>query len=170
MPVKHRILCVFWAIHLALCVLCVLPEKFQAAPSRAWRLLTPYGVYTGAANRYGFFAPNVPSARRVRVRVLCGEEWVPIEPPVSSSESQLRVLTVSSLVMHKEMEETVAASWAAFALNSLPCAKTAVVETEYYGVPTMSDYRRGERPNWSLLHVLAFMTKEQLKSVEESRQ
>ena len=162
MPLKRRILCIFWTIHLALCVLWVLPDRLSAPRSRAWRFVVPYGLYTGADNKYAFFAPTVPSARRVRVRVLCGAEWIPFETTVSSSESRLRLHTITSMVMHKETEEHVAASWAAFALGRTPCAKAALVEVDYYGIPTISDYRRGERPDWNLLHVLAFMTKEEL--------
>ena len=136
MPLKRRILCIFWTIHLALCVLWVLPDRLSAPRSRAWRFVVPYGLYTGADNKYAFFAPTVPSARRVRVRVLCGAEWIPFETT----------------------------------FGNFPCAKVALVEVDYYGIPTISDYRRGERPDWNLLHVLAFMTKEELKSAEESRQ
>jgi len=153
---------------LALCVLWVLPDKFRAPHNLAWRFVVPYGLYTGADNKYAFFAPTVPSAQRVRVRVLCGAQWIPFEATVNSSESRLRLHTIASLVMHKETEEHVAASWAAFALGSMPCANAALVEVDYYGIPTMDDYRRGDRPGWNLLHVLAFMTKEELKSAEES--
>ena len=169
MATRHRIACVFWALHLTLCVLCVLPDRIRTTGRRAWQFLSPYGVYTGAANKYGFFAPNVPSARRLRVRVLCGEEWIPVDVPVNSTESQLRILTISSLVMHKEVEESVAASWAAFGLSRFPCATAALVETDYYGIPSMEEYRRGERPSWELMHILAFMTREQLKAVEDLR-
>jgi len=169
-PVKRRILCIFWTIHLALCVLWVLPDKFNAPRNRAWRFVVPYGLYSGADNKYAFFAPVVPSARRVRVRVLCGAEWIPFETTVNSNESRLRLHTIATMVMQKETDEQMAASWAAFALGNMPCATAALVEVDYYSVPSVSDYRRGERPDWNLLHVLAFMTKEELKSVEESRQ
>lgn len=170
MPLQRRILCIFWAIHLALCVLWVLPNKLSAPRNRAWRFLLPYGLYTGADNKYAFFAPNVPNARRVRIRVLCNGEWIPFETTVNSSESRLRLYTISSLMMHGEVEEQLGASWAAFALGRTPCAKAALVEEDYYGIPTVSEYRRGERPGWNLLHVQAFMTKEELKSAEEARQ
>ena len=170
MPLKHRILCIFWTIHLALCLLWVLPDKISAPRSRAWRFVVPYGLYTGADNKYAFFAPVVPNARRVRVRVLCGEEWIPFETSVNSSESRLRLHTIATMVMQKDNEEHMAASWAAFALGRTPCAKAALVEVDYYGIPTLADYRQGDRPSWNLLHVLAFMTQEQLKSTEESRQ
>src|SRR5205807_8544613 len=65
--------------------------KISAPRSRAWRFVVPYGLYTGADNKYAFFAPVVPNARRVRVRVLCGEEWIPFETSVNSSESRLRL-------------------------------------------------------------------------------
>jgi hypothetical protein len=167
---QRRILCIFWAIHLALCVLWVLPDKLSAPRSRALRFLLPYGLYTGAGNKYAFFAPNVPSARRVRIRVLCGGEWIPFETAVNSSESLLRLHTITSMMMRAEVEEQLGASWAAFALGRTPCAKAALVEEDYYGIPAVSDYRRGERPGWNLLHVQAFMTKEELKATEEARQ
>jgi len=170
MSTKQRLLLAFWAVHLTLCVFSAAPDFLHIAHSRAWRFIAPYGAYTGATNKYGFFAPNVPGARRVRVRVLCGEEWIPVEAPLQSAESKLRLTTITSLLMFKETEEPVAASWAAYAFGNFPCAKAALVEVDYYGIPTLADYRQGDRPSWNLLHVLAFMTQEQLKSTEESRQ
>jgi len=170
MSVKQRILSAFWAFHLALCVIYILPNGMPAAPSYTWRFVAPYGAYTGAATGYGFFAPNVPRARRIRVRVLCGDQWTFVEAPLEGSESRLRLMTITSLLMQKEMEESVAASWAAFAFGKFPCAQAALVEVDYYMIPTIQEYRQGSRPGWKLRQVLPFSTKDQLKSTEHSTQ
>src|SRR3989442_10428389 len=115
MSIKQRLLLAFWAVHLTLCIFSVLPDVLHAAHSRAWKVIAPYGAYTGATTRYGFFAPQVPNARRVRARVLCGEEWIPVEAPLKGMESKLRLSTITSLMMYKQMEEPMAASWAAYA-------------------------------------------------------
>ena len=169
MSTKQRLLLAFWAVHLTLCVFSAAPDFLHIAHSRAWRFIAPYGAYTGATNKYGFFAPNVPGARRVRVRVLCGEEWIPVEAPLQGPESKLRLTTVTSLLMFKEMEEPVAASWAAYAFGNFPCAKAALVEVDYYEVPSMKDYRQGKRPEWTLLKIFSFTTQDILKSLTEPK-
>jgi hypothetical protein len=156
MAAKRRAVCAFWIFHIALCVLFAAPDVFHLAQRSVWRVLRPYGVYTGAASRYGFFAPNVPSARRVRVRVLCGENWIPVDAPLRGPESQLRLSTITSLLMYKEVEESVAASWAAYGFGKLDCGEAALVEVDYYEIPPIQDYRHGARPQWTLLRVFAF--------------
>ncbi len=169
MAAKRRAVCAFWIIHIALCVLFVAPDVLHTAQGPVWRVLRPYGVYTGAASRYGFFAPNVPSARRVRVRVLCGEKWIPVQAPLRGAESELRLTTITSLLMYKEVEESVAASWAAYAFGKLDCGEAALVEVDYYEVPPIQEYRRGARPQWNLLRVFAFAPPGVIKPGEVSK-
>jgi hypothetical protein len=167
MSIKRRLLLAFWAFHLTLCLLSAAPDFLHIAHSRTWSFIAPYGAYTGATNKYGFFAPNVPSARRVRARVLCDEEWIPVEMPLQSMESRLRLTTITSLLMYKEIEEPVAASWGAYAFGNFPCAKAALVEVDYYEVPPMKDYRQGKRPDWEVLKVFSFTTEDILKSLRK---
>ena len=160
MPLKtfdqHGLVRAFWIAHLTLCVLFAAPDVLHLAQGWTWRVLGTYGAYTGAANRYGFFAPNVPNARRIRVRALCGGRWLSVDSPLRGWEAQQRLTTISSLVMRKEVEEGVAGSWAAFAFNHIPCAEVALVEVDHFQVPAMDEYRAGQRPAWKLLRVFTF--------------
>lgn len=148
----RRLLWAFWLFHLAFCVLFVCWPAFHSDSNPLWRGLHIYGAYTGASNAYGFFAPAVPSARRLNVKALCGDRSIPVEIPLRG-ESRHRLTTITSLTAYKQIEEAVAGSVAAYAFGKNPCASAVLVELEYFAAPSMEGYRRGERPEWKLLRV-----------------
>jgi hypothetical protein len=122
-----------------------------------WRWLAGYGAYTGAATGYGFFAPVVPDARRIRIRVLSDGRWTPVDPPLHGPETAVRLATVADLTMFDEIAPGVAASFAAYAFAQVPSSRAALVEVDYYDVPTAGEYRQGVRPEWKLLRVFSFL-------------
>jgi hypothetical protein len=152
-PRSRRRLCgAFWAFHLTFCALFVCWPAFHSGANPLWRYLRVYGAYTGASNAYGFFAPAVPSARRVEVTALCGERLIPVQVPLRG-ESSNRLTSITSLTSYQQVERAVVACFGAYALARQPCATAALVKVEYYAVPGIEEYRRGKRPGWKLLRI-----------------
>jgi len=144
-------------LHFLVAIAYVAAEPLGLDPDRRWfRAASRFGAYTGAATRYGFFAPVLPAARRLRAKVLCDGAWIEVPPPVSGTESSLRLITISSLTMYPQIRRAVGASWAAHAFGRFPCAEAALVELDVYAVPSMREYRGGARPFWMLLEVMPF--------------
>lgn len=157
----------FWAWHLGFCLLFVSWPAFHSAANPLWPYLRVYGAYTGASNSYGFFAPEVPSARRVEVTALCGDRSIPVEIPLRG-ESRNRLTSITSLTSYPEIQQGVVACLGAYALGRYPCASAALVKVEYYAVPSMADYRRGERPQWKLLRIYPLALASSLKTANGS--
>lgn len=147
----------FWTLHLAVCLLFAASHAARTSKHPLLRALAVYGVYSGAANGYGFFSPVVPDARRMRVRVLCGDRWLDAAPHLHGSESDVRLGTIADLTMMDQFAPAVAASFAASAFSRFPAASAALVEVDFYDVPTPAGYRRGLRPEWTLLRVFSFL-------------
>ncbi|MCS6953755.1 MAG: hypothetical protein RMK57_14480 [Bryobacterales bacterium] len=161
---RRRALCWgFWAFHLTFCLIFVTWPAFRTRANPLWRYLRVYGAYTGASNAYGFFAPVVPNARRVQVKALCGERSIPVEIPLRG-ESRNRLTSITSLTSYRQIEQGVVASFGAYALGKYPCASAALVTVEYFAVPSMADYRRGERPRWKLLRIYPLTLASSLKA------
>lgn len=165
---KRRLSGLFWAFHLAFCLLFVSWPAFHSSANPLWRYLRVYGAYTGASNSYGFFAPQVPSARRVEVTALCGDMSIPVEIPLRG-ESRNRLTSITSLTSYPQIERGVVASLGAYALGQYPCASAALVKVEYYAVPSMADYRRGARPQWKLLRIYPLALATSLKAAGGGR-
>src|ERR1035441_3680363 len=153
----------FWLFHLAFCILFVVWPGFHSDANPLWRFLSVYGAYTGASNAYGFFSPAVPSARRLSVRALCGDRSIPVELPLYG-ESRNRLTTITSLTVYKQIEQAVVGSLGAYAFGKSPCATAVLVEIEYFGVPSLADYRRGDHPRWELLRVYPLARADDLKT------
>lgn len=161
---RRRTLCwAFWAFHLTFCLLFVSWPAFRSGANPLWRYLRVYGAYTGASNAYGFFSPAVPSARRVQVTALCGEQSIPVEIPLRG-ESRNRLTSITSLTSYRQIEQGVVGSFGAYALAKYPCASAALVKVEYFAVPSMAAYRRGERPRWKLLRIYPLTLASSLKA------
>jgi hypothetical protein len=157
----------FWLFHLTFCVFYVSWPAFHSEANPLWAVLQIYGAYTGASNAYGFFAPAVPSGRRLTASALCGDQSIPVDIPLHG-EARHRLTTVTSLTAYRKIEEAVAASVGAYALGRNPCASAALVRIEYYSIPSIEDYRRGERPQWKLLRIYPFTYAASLDGRRES--
>ncbi|HXG32335.1 MAG TPA: hypothetical protein VNJ11_03140 [Bryobacteraceae bacterium] len=165
---RRKLAGAFWAFHLSFCVLFVSWPAFRSEANPLWRYLRIYGAYTGASTAYGFFAPAVPSARRVEVTALCGERLIPVEVPLRG-ESRNRLTSITSLTSYPQVERAVVACFGAYALARQPCATAALVKVEYYAVPSMEAYRRGKRPGWKLLRIYPLAPASALKVARGGR-
>lgn len=148
-------------VHLGL-VICG-AARFAPVPhnTRVGDAIACYQAYTGSDNGYGFFAPGVASAKRV---VLHGyhaqeNEWVTRIENGVGREVQLRLSTTAGLFSQEEHHEEMAASWAAWMFGEDPDASPVIVEIQAYAIPTMSEFRAGERPDWQPMEVFPFARK-----------
>jgi len=143
--------------HLAL-VVCG-AARFLPAPreSRAARLVLMYGEYSGSNNGYGFFAPSVASPWDVRFSIYAdGEGWVEGASPEGNNEVRLRFHTVLGSLSKDELREPVAASLAAKKFTSYPRAELINTHVRVLDLPTMEEYRAGQRPEWVTVNVYSF--------------
>jgi hypothetical protein len=165
---KRTLASVFWAFHVAFCLLFVSWPAFHSNANPLWRFLRVYGAYTGASNAYGFFSPSVPSARRVEVTALCGERSIPVEIPLRG-ESRNRLTSIAGLTAYRQIEEGVAACFGAYAFARQPCASAVLVKIEYFAMPSMTEYRAGKRPAWRLLRIYPLTLASTLKGGDRNQ-
>jgi hypothetical protein len=129
------------------------------APGRA---LQWYGAMSGADAGYNFFAPRVGSELRVAF-VLTGPDGRRWEDDLTAGENQEVKLRVGSMTglfpaapEGEALRRDLAASWAATMFGRHPDADEVTVRVEVYEVPSMEDYRAGQRPEWRLVYTAHF--------------
>lgn len=127
-----------------------------------------YQAYSGSDNGYGFFAPGVAFPKRVMLHSYHADkdEWVTKLETGASRETQLRLSTTAGLFSQEKNHELIAASWAAWTLGNDPDASPVIVEIQVYVIPTMSEFRAGERPQWQATEVFPFARRSKDKSAQ----
>jgi|GEM_PF-1148163 len=167
-PFLFRVIICATIVHLGL-VICG-AVRFAPYPqnTRVGDALRCYQSYTGSDNAYGFFAPGVASAKRVVLHGYHAQQnvWVTrIEAPVGR-EIQLRLSTTAGLFSQEGHHEQLAASWAAWMFGEDLDASPVIVEIQAYAMPTMSEFRAGERPDWQVMEVFPFARRGGTKSAQ----
>jgi hypothetical protein len=122
--------------------------------------------YTGADGSYGFFAPSVASQVRA-VFTLSDDEgnsWQDTLEGNRTRETELRFGSLLGQAMQPETQEAVVQSWAAQMLGRHPTATELLVRVEVYDMPTMEQYRAGERPEWNMLYEVTFTRESALRA------
>jgi hypothetical protein len=144
--------------------LSLLPDS--CPPGRALRW---YGAVTEAGNGYGYFAPSVGSPSRVTFLLSdgAGRTWADALDPGGSPEVRLRVGTIALQSADPELRPHLAASWAARMFGRHPDAREVVVRIELHELPSMAQYRAGERPRWEKVYEATFRRTGQLPSCQE---
>jgi hypothetical protein len=134
------------------CSLSPLPKM-----STSGQALRYYGVLSGSDNGYGFFSPNVASTYRARFAIAGDGRARPVElgEPVNN-EVGLRAATPLILFNIAELHDPMAASWAGMIFGRHPDARQVTVRVEEYDIPTLRNYRAGERPRWQPVYEAAF--------------
>jgi hypothetical protein len=157
-PLFFRVLKGAAILHLGLTVcgaakLVPVPLKFPVGSA-----IAHYQAYSGSDNGYGFFAPGVASPKRVMVHGYHANkgEWVTTVETGVSRETELRLSTTAGLFSQEKYHEFIAASWAAWMFGNDPDASPVIVEIQVYVIPTMSEFRAGERPQWQTMEVFPF--------------
>jgi hypothetical protein len=134
----------------------------------AEKALRCYGAMTGADNTYGFFAPDVAEEARGFLTITDpdGRSWT--EPVVEgdNEEVRLRLSSMYGVAAGGEQRRGLAASWAARAFGRHPEARVITVRIDLYEVPTMEDYRDGDRPEFVTIYERSFVRGEVLAAAQ----
>ena len=125
--------------------------SLQHAPGQ---LAYVYGRWTGANSRYSFFAPNIAPPMRVLCDVgLDSGEWVQDGFDFDNEALKIRAYAMSlrfnGMSDKNVYKDDVARAWAAIMFGRYPEAHGLSVRMERMRVPTMEEFRAGERPSWS---------------------
>jgi hypothetical protein len=123
-------------------------------------LIAEYGFASGADASFAFFAPAVSSLSRVSLtlRDAQGHEWADMVFGEDGSVYGLRSSAVFDLLegLSERMLRGLTASWAGMALGRHPAATEARVVIEVEALPTMREWRAGQRPTWLRLYEATF--------------
>ncbi len=124
----------------------------------AGRTLRVYGAMTGADYSYGFFAPGVGSQLRATFVLVDkeGRTWTDVVGDGASHEAGLRMGNAISWFYYPQSRPGVAASLAGTMFGRHPRAEQILVKVEFYHVPTMAEFRAGERPGWYPMYEAQF--------------
>lgn len=154
MKSRYRIVINLGLLHLLFAIL----GNYQVtvfADEDAEDILTTYQLYSGAAQGYEFFAPEVSGASRVVFNLEYGDGSKATErfPPSDvNSEVRLRVGNVFNQFWdHKSRDNIIrslTASWAGRYFNTHDSLKKVTVVIEEYQLPTMKLYVDGARSEW----------------------
>jgi hypothetical protein len=126
-------------------------------------LLHEYGLLSGAESGYGFFATGAGSELRVRFDVIDGEgrETTTSLEEAASHEADLRIGSIIGMFQWEDdepaMPRALAASLAGKIFARHPGAYKVVVRLESFKPPTMADFRRGIRPQWTSVYAATFV-------------
>jgi hypothetical protein len=125
------------------------------------RPLLWYARMTGADNQFSFYAPEVGDSFRTRFTLWDsqGGEWEASFEDTASPEARLRLSGIAfsafangAAVEHPEKRVRVVKSWAATMFSRYPRAIELTVVVEAYDIPTMAEYRGGQRPTWKIVY------------------
>jgi hypothetical protein len=113
---------------------------------------------SGAQTNYGFFAPAVAGTNRARFVITEGEGLDREVRPDDAPNYEVRVRTASllHLFLVPELRDPFAASWAAQVFGRHPQAHAVTVRVEEYVLPTLKEYRDGQRPRWQPIYDATF--------------
>ena len=113
------------------------------------RPLQLYGGYTGAATRFNFFAPSVPTQPRVHF-ALKGRDGTTRNADLltPSNEANQRVATMLSLYELQSLRPLLMRAWAVYALARHPDADAVEVRVEILDIPTLAQAQAGRKPAW----------------------
>jgi hypothetical protein len=157
---SHRSRVIVYAAIIHLCFVAGGAAKLTAvSPNRViGKIIGAYQGYTGSGMSYGFFAPGVASQRRV---IWHGYDeraakWtIDFEKP-ATREVDLRLSTMAGLFSQDGAHDVIASSWAAWMFGKHTDTSISIVEVQAYVVPTMKQYRQGQRPQWQVIEAFAF--------------
>jgi hypothetical protein len=138
---------------------------------RANQVITQYGALSGTDSSYGFFAPSVGTQLRVKFELTDaeGKKSEDILTTGASHEADLRIGDMVAMfwMAEQDLQRAMAACWAGRILARHPDADCVVVHLDAYDLPTMAEYREGQRPDWSPYYEAEFVHRAKLGAAEE---
>lgn len=159
---RHVCLAIAAALHLALVTVGAFGWGLPLGRGRAVRALNYYGAVTGASQRFSYFAPGVASPLRATflLKTAAGRTWTDTLDEEAGREAQLRMESIVTNFMQAEyrpgLRRALAGSWAATMLGRHPEAERILVRVEICDLPTMTQYRAGDRPRWRPVYEAEF--------------
>jgi hypothetical protein len=113
-----------------------------------------YAALSGADHHYAFFAPDVSPELRTTFVLSdgAGRTWTDSLEGGASGEARVRL----SCVVVQAPWDRVPASWAETMFARHPAAVRIVVRVEEHVLPTLRQYRAGQRSHWRPVHEAAF--------------
>ena len=115
-------------------------------------VLSQYGFLSGADAGFSFFAPAVASLTRVTFTLsdAQGRSWNDTVFGDTATTWGLRSSAVTDALpdLDDRLLRGVTGSWAALLFGRHSQATSLVVEVEVEGLPTMDEWRAGERSHW----------------------
>lgn len=146
-----RLMAVIAALHLAFVVASV-STNFGRLPAGILKsTVLTYCNLSGTFRDYTFFAPGVASALKAAFLVedTAGGEPTLVSFGAESREISFRYGSIMRSGMQDERgRDLFAQSWSALVLGNRPSAESVTVMVERMIVPSMEEYRRGQRPQW----------------------
>lgn len=113
------------------------------------RPLQLYGGYTGAATRFNFFAPAVPTQPRVHFLLTDRDgKTRSADLLTPSNEANQRISTMLTLYELPALRPLLMRSWAVYALTRHPDAQAVEVRIEILDIPTLAQARAGRAAAW----------------------
>jgi hypothetical protein len=122
-----------------------------------------YDVLSGAGDSYSFFAPTVGPQLRARFTLSTprGERCEETLETGKSREVAFRLGnlagTIYVVARRTDLRRAFLGALAASRLGAHPEANRAQVTIEEWVMPSMAEYRLGERPRWRTLHDATFV-------------
>jgi len=141
-------------------------------PGKLGKALRTYNNLSGSFRDYTYFAPAVGDGYKAAfiLEDEHGQAQV-IDFLSANKEVDFRYQCLITVGMqHEELRDVFAQSWAALLLGSHPEARKVTVMAKRNHLPTMSQYRQGQRPIWVTVYAGEFVRREdeRNKTVEPS--
>jgi hypothetical protein len=115
-------------------------------------------VWSGADNRFGFFAPSVGGERRPLIHYqLPSGDWQTATIVSTRSEGMQRLGTFNHYLQERNLQESVCASIAAWFFGQKPEAKYLIIEVQVYAIPSRTEFKQHQAtPHWRTLQIYNF--------------
>jgi len=133
-------------------------------PDQVSRTISVYSAYTGADGQFEFFAPDVGTQLRAQFDVMGNNGQITTHTleKKNNSEADLRVGNMINVFwaqgFDQKVQRSIAASWAGKMFGRYPFAKEVVVRIQEYHLPSMDEFKRGNRPYWKDYYIAKFST------------
>ena len=154
-----RLMAVLALLHLSFVVASVTTNFGRLPPGVLKNAALTYCNLSGTFRDYTFFAPGVASALKTGFLVEDAAGG-PATLVTFGSESREIAFRYGSLMRSGMQDERgrdlFAQSWSALILGNRPSASSVTVMVSRMIVPSMEEYRRGQRPEWAPVYAGQF--------------
>ncbi|MEO6000129.1 MAG: hypothetical protein ABIN89_25040 [Chitinophagaceae bacterium] len=149
MPLKQKLYYALAILHLLMVALFAAHSADWGRNNRIIKSLGAVGNFTGSNNIFSFFAPGLADQPFVvyDVKDTTGINHV-IDLEGSSRDFSNRVNNIYGYLTIPEARMIISASLAKFVMNECPSAEKVRIAMVVQKIPTMPEFRKGERSKW----------------------